>query len=261
MSEIKQSIIRLLTNVDSLTSRARLAMFPEGGSLVTLLFHGLFLDASELDQNVVLPGQRMTVAYFEQFLRCFKNAGYRFVSPQDCLNGLDLQKKSIMITFDDGYFSNQMALAALEKHEVPAVFFIATKYVQNQRCFWWDVLFRELHQRGVMEKDIALRIESMKSRTVASIEEDICDSFGSNCFEPIGDTDRPFASNELTAFAQHPLVHIGNHTHTHDILTNLDYEGAKSTIEKANHLLNQWTGKGLISFRIQMAVFLITQKN
>ena len=50
---------------------------------------------------------------------------------------------SVVITFDDGYADNLAAAKPrLESHGVPAIFFVATDYVEEQREFWWDELER-----------------------------------------------------------------------------------------------------------------------
>ena len=47
----------------------------------------------------------------------------------------------LMITFDDGYRScYDVAFPILQEFGFPAVFFIATDYVQNRRAYWWDVV-------------------------------------------------------------------------------------------------------------------------
>lgn len=245
---MKHTLLRLLDNLDALTSRVRLGLFPEGGCLVTILFHGLFRDTSEIQQNLVLPGQRMTVNCFDAFIEYFQKAGYQFVSPIEVQQGLDPAKKSIMITFDDGYYSNLLAIPVLEKYEVPAVCFVATYYVEKVRSYWWDVLYREGVERGIDCSAIESRMEQMKENSIVAIESELQNDFGENCFTPRSDIDRPFTVRELQTFASHPLVHIGNHTHRHEILTNLTYEEAKDSIEKASSLLENWNGETVRAF-------------
>lgn len=53
--------------------------------------------------------------------------------------GEPLPPRAVMVTFDDGYLDNlESAAVILRRHGVPAVFFIATDYIERRRLFWWD---------------------------------------------------------------------------------------------------------------------------
>lgn len=64
------------------------------------------------------------------------------VSLADVLRFVDggaLPNNPVLVTFDDGYLDNHdVALPILQRHGVPAVFFIATHYIEERRTFWWD---------------------------------------------------------------------------------------------------------------------------
>ena len=55
------------------------------------------------------------------------------------LDGAPLPKNPIMITFDDGYKScRETALPILQSIGIPAVFFIATGFVNDRTLYWWE---------------------------------------------------------------------------------------------------------------------------
>ncbi len=55
------------------------------------------------------------------------------------LEGAPLPKNPILITFDDGYKScRETALPILESLGIPAVFFIATGFVNDRTLYWWE---------------------------------------------------------------------------------------------------------------------------
>ncbi len=59
------------------------------------------------------------------------------------LHGDGAGKRSVAITFDDGYVDNlTTALPLLEKRDVPATVFILTSTIGAEREFWWDALAR-----------------------------------------------------------------------------------------------------------------------
>lgn len=59
-----------------------------------------------------------------------------------CLQtGEALPKKSIVITFDDGYKDNYLnAYPLLKKYHLPATIFLTTGYIDSPELFWWDKL-------------------------------------------------------------------------------------------------------------------------
>ncbi len=64
--------------------------------------------------------------------------------------GAELPPNPCMVTFDDGYRSNlTVALPILRRLGLPAVFFIATSFVNERRLYWWDrIAWLVKHARG-----------------------------------------------------------------------------------------------------------------
>jgi peptidoglycan/xylan/chitin deacetylase (PgdA/CDA1 family) len=57
--------------------------------------------------------------------------------------GAPLPPNPAMITFDDGYRDNHdEALPILRRHGAKAVFFVATRYVDERRLYWWERINR-----------------------------------------------------------------------------------------------------------------------
>ncbi|MFN4128215.1 MAG: polysaccharide deacetylase family protein [Paracoccaceae bacterium] len=53
-----------------------------------------------------------------------------------------VSEPSVVVTFDDGYVDNLLALPILEAHDVPATIFVISDAVGNPRAFWWELLTR-----------------------------------------------------------------------------------------------------------------------
>jgi peptidoglycan/xylan/chitin deacetylase (PgdA/CDA1 family) len=221
--------------IDRACSRIFMRFIPEKASLLTFLFHGLFLDEKEIAANHVDPQQRITVAQFEEFVEFYVARGYKFVSPGDVLKGLHSEHKYIMITFDDGYYNNIYALPVLRKYKVPAVFFISTNNILHNKSFWWDIVYRLRKKQGHTDKQIAAHGRNLKVLTADKIEQYLVKEFGRDCLNPISSIDRPFTPDELKAFALDPWVHLGNHTSDHGILTNYPLEGVRDQIMTAQY--------------------------
>ena len=106
---MNKKIEALISNLDELLSDNYVRFFREKNSLITFLFHGLFKNKEEIEINCINPQQKITVDKFRQFIDYYLANDYLFVTPQDILNGLNPEKKYILITFYDGYFNNHIS--------------------------------------------------------------------------------------------------------------------------------------------------------
>lgn len=236
------AIQHLVRAADAAIAKAYLGLFRERNALIAFLFHSLFRNEAEIAQDLVDPLQRTTVAQFRQFIEYYLQHGYRFVSPADVLSGLPPDGRYALITFDDGYYNNVLARPLLEEHAIPAAFFISTNHVLQNKCFWWDALYRERTAQGASHARIKAEAVSMKSMTTEQIEQTLIDRFGSDVLRPRGDIDRPFTPDELREFARCPHVHLGNHTANHGILTNYSADAVRGQLEDCQAALREMTG-------------------
>lgn len=232
----------LVRATDTAVARLALAVARERDALMSFLFHSLFADEREIAAHHVDPLQRTTVSQFRQFIEHYLEHGYRFVSPADVLKGLDACGKYALISFDDGYFNNARALPVLREFNVPATFFIATDHVQQNKCYWWDVLYRERAAQGASHDRIYREAVALKCNRTEDMERDLSSRFGPRAFVPRNDLDRPFTPAELRDFAADPHVTLGNHTAGHAILTNYTPEQVRAQVSGAQAALREMTG-------------------
>ena len=87
-----------------------------------------------------------------------------------------------------------------------------------------------------------MEISSLKDCKNEVIEDYLLKNFGIKSMKPLGDIDRPFSPQELTDFAKHEEVFLGNHTYNHEILTNLNRSEIRQEIENAQVLIEKMTG-------------------
>ena len=239
---MKKNVISLVKVPDLIFSKIYLRLFKEKNSLMTFIFHGLFNNGREIDLNLVDPQPWITVQQFQQFVKYYFDRGYKFISPDDLLQKLTDDKRYILITFDDGYFNNIRALSILKKYKVPAVFFISTNNVKYNKCFWWDVLYREMKKLGKSESEIIHKQRWLKTKTNDDIENYLIKEFGKDIFNPRNNIDRPFTHLELKDFSKEKYVFLGNHTSDHGILTNYSTDEIRSQILNAQKTLYDITG-------------------
>lgn len=233
---------QFVRHADAAVARAYLAMFSEREGVSSFLFHSLFRDESEIACNLLDPLQRTTIAQFRQFIEYYVDQGYQFITPADLLAGLPTHGRYAMITFDDGYFSNTLALPVLEQFDVPATFFISTNHVRESKSFWWDALYRERIAQGASASEVYTDGVALKSLRTETIEAQLLERFGPDALTPRTDIDRPFTTDELAAFSRHPLVHLGNHTANHAILTNYTPAEVRAQLQDAQRALIEITG-------------------
>ncbi|WP_233635598.1 polysaccharide deacetylase family protein [Hymenobacter setariae] len=101
------------------------------------MYHQVAEPATDIWDLAVSP------AHFEQQLRVLKQTG-QVVSTTELSERLHLgtlKRRSIAITFDDGYLDNYLqASPLLTRYQLPATFFVVSENVGLNQEFWWDEL-------------------------------------------------------------------------------------------------------------------------
>ena len=233
----------MLLRLDHLIAHSGLSFRDSEGVLLSFLFHGLFDDLRESDSTGIDLQPGITVEMFECFVEYFQRHSYTFVSPNEVAHGLDPKGKYVLVTFDDGYFSNTKALPVLERFGIPAALFVSTDHVLQGKAFWWDVVERESLKRRLPQHHTNQVHESLKRLRTSDAEAFVEAEFGPRALRPQGDYDRPFKLPELREIAKHPLISLGNHTSNHDILTNYAASEIRAQIESAQEIIESIIGK------------------
>jgi peptidoglycan/xylan/chitin deacetylase (PgdA/CDA1 family) len=214
----------------------------DNNQLLVFYFHGLYQSLAQRDLNHIDPQKNMTASQFHEFVDYFLNLNYTFIRPEDLLAGLETHKRYAMITFDDGYYNNMLALPILEKFKIPAVFFITADNVRENKAFWWDVIYKYRTKQGVSGLNIQKEQERLKSFKYEHISNYITRNFGEDSSIPWSDIDRPLTEQEVKIIANNPFAVIGNHTYHHALLTNYDKNELEEEISRSNDFLRSITG-------------------
>lgn len=231
-----------LRSMDLFLCRSYVRLAPERASLIVVGLHSLLPDQAQSEQQTIDPRMGFTVDQLRCLIEYFMGCSYTFISPNDMEQGLDIHRKYVLLTFDDGYYNNSLALPVLRQYQIPATFFISTDYVLHNRSFWWDVVYREMSKQHKTLQDIDRLCRQLKKQPVKEIDRFVRKSFGSGASEPIGDIDRPFLYDELIEFSRSPWVSIGNHTANHAILSFCPPQQIKREIQAAQETLSNLTG-------------------
>ena len=125
------------------------------GRALILLYHRVANAESDPWQLAVTP------EHLEEHLQ-FLTRHYSVIPLKELSKNLEdrrLKRRSVVVTFDDGYADNLLnAKPLLEKYDVPATVFVATGYIEQDREFWWDELDRVLIQPGKLPSVLTLEV-------------------------------------------------------------------------------------------------------
>jgi len=111
-------------------------------NLYTVSYHRLYSGQLDtiFDDNVFGHSE----ISFLKHMKWFKE-NFDIFSEADLINHLagnkPLKRRTVIITFDDGYLDNYtIAYPILKKLEIPAIFFIPCNQISGSAIAWWDVL-------------------------------------------------------------------------------------------------------------------------
>jgi peptidoglycan/xylan/chitin deacetylase (PgdA/CDA1 family) len=139
----------------SALARARYVLTQHQSRALILFYHGV-MDAVSDPWRLHLPPTR----FAEQLEIIKRHASVLRLS--ELVHGLKagkLPRRSIVLTFDDGYANNLThAKPLLAKYAVPATVFVTTGYLDDQREFWSDELERLLLTPGRLPAQLRIRI-------------------------------------------------------------------------------------------------------
>lgn len=172
-------------------------------------------------------------------------------------------KNSILISFDDGYADNLLeALPILEKHQVPAVFYICTGNIGSTREFWWDAVERILLMSELQQTTIALKLDAHSFQFNEQNRETVYQQVlpllrAKNATDrdqmietwaellqapPARHSHRSMTWDEVRSMDQSPYALIGAHTHGHPSLGALSRKEQRAEIQQSKDLLEQELG-------------------
>lgn len=152
---------------------------------------------------------------------------------RDLDTALASRGRFVLITFDDGYADNHdLALPLLEKHSLPATFFITTGFIDDRRIAWWDEIAwmvanathnrlptRVGHLEGTPTREQVTRVllrtfKELPTDETPSFLDEIAEATGSGRWAGID----PWMSWEMVRKLHEAGHAIGAHTVTHPLL-------------------------------------------
>jgi peptidoglycan/xylan/chitin deacetylase (PgdA/CDA1 family) len=221
---------------------------------------------------------RVNVEAFDRQICLFKKIG-TFIRPDDLDNPERLRKNrlNLLLTFDDGYCNNyKLGLPVLEKHGIPALFFVSTSNMQSGEPFWFDKIIQpiqnnsleslDLRSLGLKNYHFTNKVDSVRWDDVQVLLEDVkkasrlqdgeiieeiiqflhctCPEHESHGHE---DENQPLSPQHIAAMHRSGLCYFGSHSHQHAILTNLSDGELKVELSKSRSILEDVVGEKILS--------------
>jgi peptidoglycan/xylan/chitin deacetylase (PgdA/CDA1 family) len=209
---------------------------------------------------------------FEEHLKFYKS-NFDIINIDE-LNSLKESKKKLnnrfaLITFDDGYIDNfTLAYPLLKKHQVPAVFFIATDFIEKEIIPWWDEIafliknsnqktlqlenwknsisltshFQDEHIKKVLQ---LIKLDSSKPMDEKIINLKTALNLKADYMPPHKDL---FMSWGMLREMQDNGMTIGSQSCSHSIMSHLSLKEQKYEAVHSKKLLSEQMGKDIISF-------------
>ena len=151
----------------------------------------------------------------------------------------ELPRRTVVVTFDDGYRDNLLALPILERHRVPATIYITTGAIARTRTLWWDeqesalaaLSTLELHGRrwelstpALTSRAFADLNRLFKAMQPAAQDRLMAELRARAGSEPTFRDETILSWDEVRMLDRHPLISIGAHTVDHHVMSQLSEE-------------------------------------
>ena len=203
-------------SINSIRNKLDYWRYADINGVLVLLYHSIANPKSDPHRICVPPN------VFVEHIKMLKNH-YRFIGPDDLYHALRKRielKKSILVTFDDGYENNfTVAAKILAKEYIPALFFVNTYPVISGESFWWD----RIDKLGLVGK---------YKRNINPYWT-LCDKDKKGALPPV-------TIRGLQKISKNKFFSIGAHTHYHSCLAALPHKLQEEQILFSQSLLKKW---------------------
>lgn len=219
-----------------------------------LVYHGI-----DQKGSTAFNSRFISQPYFNKQIRYFKKHFNIVTLDQYYHQDFVEDKLNICITFDDGYANNyHYALPILEKHNVPAAFYITTIRTTEYDHLWADyidmassnyhkpiTIGEELFRKGKHNEYYSITTglslkNTCKQRGFQWKEacmDALPDDFKNNTL--LNDYWRLMDEEQIKALNKSPLVTIGSHGNLHNCLGVIDYESACQDVKTSKEYLER----------------------
>ncbi len=219
-------------------------------------------------------GLQVSPEHFREHLQVLRDR-YSVLTLGDfvsCLDKNQLPRRSVAVTFDDGYVDNlTFARPLLREFDTPATVFVTSGFI-GKAAFWWDRLLQIVMTAPDLPSEIELPI-SRRSWIPPSTDER---ARRLGCYHSLWDDircsrletkerlidelqrsipgrsenqdARPLTQSELEQLVSGGPFSLGAHSVTHPVLAGLRLDDQVREMSESRRCLEQMTGKEVVDF-------------
>lgn len=219
------------------------------------MYHG-FTDQTHHEGIENSQGKHVQIQKFRDQVKFLKE-NYNVVSLDRVIDSLSKGQKlpswPVVLTFDDGYRSNySLAYPILKEFGILATIFLTTSFIESREWLWTDRVEYAVNKnpsvgsesKRMQDQKIRLELKNMRQELRNEMVEDLelrqRVSLSDELHPP--EIYRPLSWSEVQEMTQDGLISIGNHTHTHVILTRCDLQTIKEELRLSAEILEKRTG-------------------
>lgn len=229
-------------------------------------FHGVRRSNSGTFNN-----RHMPVNDFEEMIKYLKK-NYDVISLKEIFEihrtKRKLSKKTVALTFDDGYLNNfEIALPVLKAQNVPATFYIISKGLVEEDFFLWPDaidLIKKYYQKDIQLKEIFFKAPTFYNQELKTDLLGYLKTCGKETVDLVKDLLKEHPqirekmkefseftklvnSNEIAKYKNEVLLEFGSHTHSHFNLEYLNSDEAENELRTSKSIIEDKAGKKVIS--------------
>jgi len=230
-------------------------------------FHGV-----RKNNNEVFNNRHMPVSEFEKTIIYLKK-NYNIVTISEMFeihrSKRKVNRKTIALTFDDGYANNfDIAFPVLKKHNVPATFYIISKCLTHTNYLSWpdaiDII-KKNHKDDLKVNDYVFKYPSFYNEDLKLDLQGYLKTCGDQTETLAHELSKQFhyedneikrspelllliSGENISKYANEPLIEFGAHSHTHPNMEFLDKEAAQQQLKKSKEIIEEKIGKKIITF-------------
>ena len=161
-----------------------------------------------------------------------------------------MPRGSIAVTFDDGYADNLHGAARLlQKHEIPATFFLTSGYLGGHAEFWWDELERRMSDTGPAWLPAYYKLyDVLQPLADKERRQMLAEIGGPESAGSARESHRVLNMDEVSELAAMALVEIGAHTVTHPRLSAQTAQDQLTEMRESKQFLEAAVGQNIDTF-------------